>query len=56
MGERYLCVIKTATGEVIHRVRVTGKSERDVERIERAMQINLDHSKFHTVERDDDGA
>ncbi len=32
---------------VIHRVDVTGKSERSIERIEDGMAINLNHDEFY---------
>jgi hypothetical protein len=32
---------------VVHRVDVTGKSERNIDRIENGMAINLDHSEYY---------
>ena len=32
---------------VVHRVDVTGKSERNIDRVENGMAINLDHSEYY---------
>lgn len=46
--QRYIEVVSYETGEVIHRVDVTGRSERQIDQIDRGMQHNLDHTRFYT--------
>lgn len=35
--------------EVVHSIDVAGKSERQIERIEDGMNINLNHEEFYTI-------
>lgn len=40
-AERHLEIVNHETGEIVHRVDVSSKSERDIERIERGMLRNI---------------
>ena len=44
-------VVSYETGEVVKSVDVRGKAERTVDKVDRGMQINLDHEKYFTVVR-----
>jgi hypothetical protein len=46
----YIEVIEKKTSKVVHRVDVTGKSERLKEQVERGMLINMSH-EFFTIEK-----
>lgn len=43
---RFLEVVEIETGEVVHKVEVTGKSERNIERCEMGMLRNMDTERF----------
>jgi len=36
-------------GEVIHRIEVTGKSERTIDRIDTGLNLNLNHELYYTT-------
>lgn len=40
------------TDKAIHSVDVSGKSRSHIDRVERGMNINLNHDKFYTAEVD----
>jgi hypothetical protein len=44
----YLEIVEYGTDEVVKRMDVTNKSERLIERIERGVNINLNHNEFFT--------
>lgn len=46
--KKYIEIRRHDNDEVIHRVDVTGKSDRSVERIDDGMNINLNHSEYYT--------
>ncbi len=48
-----LRVIESATGEVVRRLDVSGRSERAVEKIENGLLRQMDLERFH-LEDDDD--
>lgn len=41
-------IVETETGEVVHSIDCSGKTERQIERAERGVNINLNHQDFHT--------
>lgn len=41
-------VVSYETGEVVKALDCAGKSESAVDRIERGMNVNLDHERFYT--------
>lgn len=41
-------VIEFETGECVHEIDVTGKTERQIEQVERGLNLNLNHNKFYT--------
>jgi hypothetical protein len=43
---QYLEIRKTETGEVVKSLNVTGKSERQIDRIWSGMSINLNHDEY----------
>lgn len=43
-------IIKYSSGEVAHQVDVTGKIERQIEKIDRGLNVNLNHNDFYTTE------
>ncbi len=50
MSERtYILVVEATTEKVVHEVEVTGKSERQIDQIERGMLRNMDTSRFYTL-------
>lgn len=50
-GDRVLEVTHRATGEVGHRSIVTGQSERQIDKLDNGMSINLDHANWKIVDR-----
>jgi hypothetical protein len=46
--KRYIEIVETKTDKIVLRSDVTEKSEKNIERIEYGMNINLNHSKFFT--------
>ncbi len=46
-AKRELLIKEIATREIVERVDVTGKSDRDIERITRGMLINMDRDRFY---------
>lgn len=44
--KRYLRVREFETGKIVSEIEVTGKNERQIERIEMGMLINMDTDKF----------
>lgn len=45
---KFIVIVETESLKEIHRVDVSGKSLSAIERIENGMNINLNHSKYHT--------
>lgn len=50
--KRYIEIVEYKTGDVVKRIDVTDMSERTVDKTERGMNINLDHSNYYTVVTD----
>jgi curli biogenesis system outer membrane secretion channel CsgG len=50
---RELRVVRTATGEVVHRVDVTGQSDRFVEKCLRGLLTNMNREEFHVEDSRD---
>ncbi len=46
--EKYIEIIQTETKKVVKRMRVTDMSERTIDKTESGMNINLNHSAYHT--------
>jgi len=42
-------VISFATKEVVHSVDVTGRNERDIDKIDSGMNRNLNHEEYYTL-------
>lgn len=42
-------VIETETGHVEHQIDVSDKSERQIEKVEDGLNINLNHEVYHTL-------
>lgn len=53
-SNRELRVVVTHTGEVIHRVDVHGKSDREVEKVLSGMLRNMNHEEYHVEDSADD--
>jgi hypothetical protein len=51
---QYLEIVKMEGNKVVKRFDVTGKGERGIERLERGVNINLNHNEFFTQENDSD--
>jgi hypothetical protein len=51
--KNYICVVRYSNGEIVKKVDVTGKGERMVDKVDRGMNINLNHDEFYTVEMND---
>jgi hypothetical protein len=49
-GKKKIEVVETSTGEVVHALDITGKGDKEVEKITRGMLINMDTDRFHTRE------
>lgn len=49
--KRYIKVISYETKEVVEKIDVTGRSEREIERCERGLNINLNHDKYYTTSK-----
>lgn len=45
---KYIEVIEFKTNKVTHRIDVTGKPERQIERVEDGLNINLNHELYYT--------
>lgn len=48
MKHKYLEIRRLDNDVAIKRIDLTGKSDRDIERIERGANINLDHRHYYT--------
>lgn len=48
MKHKYLEIRRIEDDEPIKRLDLTGRSDRDIERIERGANINLDHKRYYT--------
>lgn len=48
MKHKYLEIRRIEDDEAVKRLDLTGRSDRDVERIERGANINLDHKRYYT--------
>ena len=46
----YLEILEYSTGKVCQRFDMTGKSERDYDKLDRAINRKLDHERFYTME------
>jgi len=51
---QYLEIVQMEGNKVVKRFDVTGKGERGVERLERGVNINLNHDEFYTSTNDSD--
>jgi len=47
---RFIEIVAHEGEEVIHRIDITGRTERAIELVERGMNINLNHEKYYTRE------
>ena len=47
---KYLEIVEDSTNEVACRMDITNCSERQIERLENGVHINMNHDKFHTRE------
>lgn len=54
--KKYIEIVEFATGDVIKRLDVTGKSEREIELIDNGVNINLNHNDYFTRENESDEA
>lgn len=52
--KKYIEIVAYGSDEVVKRLEVTGKSNREIERIDRGMNINLNHEDYYTREVSDD--
>ena len=52
MEKREILVKDILTGEIVHRVDVTGKSENNIERCMRGMLINMNRDKYRIEDTD----
>jgi hypothetical protein len=46
--KKYLEIIQTADSKVVKRIDVTGNGDRAIDRVERGININLNHAQYHT--------
>lgn len=46
----YLEIIEYSTGKVSQRFDMTGKSEREFDKLDRGINRQLDHERFYTME------
>ena len=46
---KYIEIIENDTLLVVHRINVTGSSDRTIDRAESGVNLNLNHGKFHTT-------
>lgn len=46
---KYIEIIENDTRLVVHRIDVTGRTERTIDRAEGGVNLNLNHGKFHTA-------
>ena len=49
---KYLEIKSYEDGKVVKRLDVTGQSDRSIDRVERGMNINLNHEAFYTFSYD----
>lgn len=47
--KKVIQIISYETGEPTHEVDVTGMSERQIDKVDSGMNINLNHSEFYTL-------
>ena len=43
-----ICIIEYETGKTVKEIDVTGKTDRQVEKVDDGLQINLNHERFYT--------
>jgi hypothetical protein len=48
--KKVIQVISYESGEIVHEVDVTGRSERNVDRVESGINRNLNHDQYYTLE------
>lgn len=48
----YVEIIETATGKVVDRIDVSERDERGIDKVERGVNINLNHEEYHTEVRE----
>lgn len=51
---KYLEIVRMEGSKVVKRFDVTDKGERGIERLERGVNINLNHNEYFTQENDSD--
>ena len=51
---RELRVIRLGSNEIVHTVNVSGRGDRDVEKVIRGMLRNMDTDRFHVEDSKDD--
>lgn len=47
--KKFLCIIHTKTGHVIKATEISDKNDRQIEKMEQARNINLNHDEYHTA-------
>lgn len=48
-SKRVIQVISFSNREVVHELDVTGKTDRQIDKIDRGLNINLNHSEYYTL-------
>lgn len=48
--KRYIRVIEYKSDKVVKSIDVTGKSERQIDKIDRGLNINLNHEEYYTLD------
>lgn len=51
--KKYIEIVSYETGEAVKRVEVTGKTENSIDKVERGININLNHEQFYTREAEE---
>ena len=52
--KKYISVVQYKTAEVVKRIDVTGKTERQIDSIDSGLNVNLNHEEFYTVYEEED--
>lgn len=51
MTTQTVAIVKSATGEAVREFDVTGRTERQIDKLIDGISINLDHENYHVEER-----
>ncbi len=49
MSEKYIDIIEHSTGNVVEQIDVSGRSDRQVERVDNGININMNHEMYYTL-------